>query len=204
MICSFTELKNLIFQSGIGLNFDVGICEDISEAVVSLEKYNLKACKELIHCFKCNKNEINSYNVSKKTIKFEDSRVMFEGISGLDFFKSGLYNEISFCNLDSPLILAGLGLINEVHSVQIIYSSNVIGYIENNNFFWDEKFNRNNVKITIKKKKFFPPKFNVPKNKIEIENKIWKYFETLSYKTLVPESEQSRIDGAGAGLEDND
>ena len=52
MICSVTELKNLIFQSGIGLNFDVGICEDISEAVVSLEKYNLKACKELIHCFK--------------------------------------------------------------------------------------------------------------------------------------------------------
>ena len=204
MQCSFNELKNLIFQSGIGLNFDVGICEDISEAVVYLERYNLKACKELIYCFKCKKHQIKNYTVLKNSISFKNSRVMFEGVTGLDFFQTGLYDEISFYNLDSPLILAGLGLINEVQSFQITHSSNVVGYIDDHKLFWDEKFNENNVKITIKKKSFVPKKYNFLKNNIDIEKNIWKSLQVLSLKTLVPESEQSRLDGAGAGIEDND
>ena len=35
MICSYTELKNLIYNSGKGSNIDVGICEEISEAVAN-------------------------------------------------------------------------------------------------------------------------------------------------------------------------
>ena len=33
MQCSFTELKNLIFTAGLGSNIEVGICDEISDAV---------------------------------------------------------------------------------------------------------------------------------------------------------------------------
>ena len=81
---------------------------------------------------------------------------MYEGISGIDFLRANLCDEIIFKELDSPLILAGLALFNQVENFQIIYSSNVIGYVEKNNIFWDESFKKNNVKITVKKKIFIP------------------------------------------------
>ena len=66
MRCSFTELKSFVFNSGIGSNFEIGICEDISEAVAYLEKYNLKASKEVLKSLKCKKHEIVNTKVFKK------------------------------------------------------------------------------------------------------------------------------------------
>ena len=129
---------------------------------------------------------------------------MYEGISGIDFLRANLCDEIIFKELDSPLILAGLALFNQVENFQIIYSSNVVGYVEKNNIFWDDSFNKNNVKITVKKKIFIPTKFNVQGENIEVENKVWKCLEVLSNKTLVPKSKKSRNNGAGAGINDND
>ena len=204
MKCSITELKSLIYNSCLGLKFEVGICEEISEAVSCLEGYNLKASEELSKSVQCTKSAINKFKISNTSICFGQSRVMYEGISGVDYFRTGLYEEILFEKLDSPMILIGLALINRADSFQITHSSNVIGYVNQGNFFWKKGFLNRNIEITIKKKDFIPPYFNISVEDIEINNNIWKNFELFSYKTLVPQSKKSRIEGAGAGINDND
>ena len=66
MKCSVTELKSLIYNSCLGLKFEVGICDEISEAVSCLESYNLSASEELTKCFQCKKSTINEI----KTLNF--------------------------------------------------------------------------------------------------------------------------------------
>jgi hypothetical protein len=39
---------------------------------------------------------------------------------------------------------------------------------------------------------------------VEVDDEVWKKAYALSREVLVPESEQSRLKGAGAGLNDND
>ena len=204
MKCSITELKSLIYNSCLGLKFEVEICKEISEAVSCLEGYNLKASDELRKSVKSKKSEIAKIKISNNSIYFGQSRVMYEGISSIDFFRTGLYEEIIFEKLDSPMILIGLGLINRVDNFQMIHSSNVIGYVDQGNFYWDKNFHNRNIKITIKKKEYFPSSYNVSSEVIEIDKIIWQEFELLSYKRLVPQSRQSRNEGAGAGIIDND
>ena len=204
MKCSVTELKSLIYNSCLGLKFEVGICDEISEAVSCLESYNLSASEELTKCFQCKKSTINEIKILNKSICFGQSRIMYEGISSVDYFRTGLYEEILFEKLDTPMILIGLGLINRVDNFQITHSSKVIGYVDQAKFFWDKNFHNRNIKISIKKNEYFPSSYNVSSEVIEIDKIIWQEFELLSYKRLVPQSRQSRNEGAGAGIIDND
>ena len=80
-------------------NFEIGICEDISEAVSYLEKYNLNASKEVLKSFKCKKHEIVNTKVFENNICFDKSRVMYEVISGIDFLRANLCDEIIFKKL---------------------------------------------------------------------------------------------------------
>ena len=204
MICSYTELKNLIYNSGIGSNIDVGICEEISEAVAKLELYGLNASAEIYRCFKNLSFKKNNIKIIDKSIQFGKGKVIFEGISGLDYFRTNLYDEIIFEELDSPLILIGLGLINNVENFKVLNSTSLIGYVDKKKFFWNENFTGNNVKISIKKEKFKVQQFNSVKSKIKIDKNVWKNLELLSRKILVPESTLSRDFGAGANINDND
>ena len=204
MICSYTELKNLIYNSGIGSNIDVGICEEISEAVAKLELYGLNASAEIYRCFKNLSYKKDNIKIIDKSIQFGKGKVIFEGISGLDYFRTNLYDEIIFEELDSPLILIGLGLINNVENFKVLNSSSLIGYVDKKKIFWNENFTGNNVKILIKKEKFKIQQFNSVKSEIKIDKTVWKNLELLSRKILVPESNLSRDFGAGANINDND
>ena len=204
MICSYTELKNLIYNSGIGSNIDVGICEEISEAVAKLELYGLNASAEIYRCFKNLSFKKNNIKIIDKSIQFGKGKVIFEGISGLDYFRTNLYDEIIFEELDSPLILIGLGLINNVENFKVLNSTSLIGYVDKKKFFWNENFTENNVKISIKREKFKIQQYNSVKSKIKIDKNVWKNLELLSRKILVPESNLSRDFGAGANINDND
>ena len=101
-------------------------------------------------------------------------------------------------------MLLGLALINKVINFQILFSSEVISYVNDNKFYWNNSFNRNNVKITIQKKKFLPPFYNFSSNEIKIERKIWNELQSISVNALVPKSKESRDNGAGAENDDND
>lgn len=204
MICSYTELKNLIYNSGIGSNIDVGICEEISEAVAKLELYGLNASAEIYKCYKKLSSKKNQIKIIDKSIQFGKSKVIFEGISALDYFRTNLYNEIIFEELDSPLILMGLGLINNVENFKVLNSSSLIGYVDKKNIFWNVNFNKKNSKILIKKGKFKPQQFTSVKSEIKINKTVWKNLEILSRRILVPESSLSRDFGAGANINDND
>ena len=204
MICSQSELKNLIYNSGIGSNIDVGICEEISQAVAKLESFNINASQEALNCFKNPTYRKTKIHVSKNSIGFGDSQVVYNGISAIDNFRCGLYDKITFEKLDSPILLLGLALINKVINFQILFSSEVISYVNDNKFYWNNSFNRNNVKITIQKKKFLPPFYNFSSNQIKIERKIWSELHSISVNALVPKSKESRDNGAGAENDDND
>ena len=204
MICSYTELKNLIYNSGIGSNIDVGICEEISEAVAKLELYGLNASAEIYRCFKKLSYKKDNIKIIDKSIQFGKGKVIFEGITGLDYFRTNLYDEIIFEELDSPLILIGLGLINNVENFKVLNSSSLIGYVDKKKFFWNDNFTGNNVKISIKREKIKIQQYNSVKSKIKIDKNVWKNLELLSRKILVPKSNLSRDFGAGANINDND
>ena len=204
MLCSFTELKNLVFNSGVGSKIEIGICEEISEAVAKLELYGFNASNEILSCFQNIAPRNNKIQFSNKLIKFGNSQVIFEGLSGIDYFRTGLYNEILFEKLDSPLILIGLALINNVQNFKVINESSIIGYVDNDKFFCNEDLNGSYSNIFVKKEKMLPIKFNSSKNQINLDPNAWNQLENISKKILVPESTISRNLGAGAGTTDND
>ena len=124
--------------------------------------------------------------------------------SGIDYFRTGLYNEILFEKLDSPLILIGLALINNVQNFKVINESSIIGYVENDKFYCNDDLNGSYSNISVKKEKMLQIKFNSSKNQINLDPNAWKQLENISKKILVPESTISRNLGAGAGTTDND
>ena len=204
MLCSFTELKNLVFNSGVGSKVEIGICEEISEAVAKLELHGINASSEILSCFQNISPRNNKIEISDKLIKFGDSQVFFEGISGIDYFRTGLCNQILFEKLDSPLILIGLALINNVQNFKVINETSILGYVDNDKFFCQDDLNGSYSNISIKKEKMLPTKFNSSKNQIDIESQIWDQLENIAKKILVPDSTISRNLGAGAGTTDND
>ena len=205
MQCSFTELKNLIFTAGLGSNIEVGTCDEISDAVATLELLGLNASKEALKCFQNKKRKKSNYKVYEKTLNFGHSTVLNEGISAVDFFRTNIYDEISFETIDSPLILCGLGLINDVECLRISTTKKIIGFIdERKNLYWNYQENSRPEFISIRKNNFNPPSYSSKLKRIKIEKSIWKELLFLSRKTLVPETEISRETGAGAGLNDND
>ena len=204
MICSYTELKNLIYSSGIGSKIDIGVCEDVSQASANLERYNISASREVLKCFQSPFHKKTNIRISKRSLSFGVSQVLYEGISAIDNFRTGFYDEITFEKLDSPIILLGLALINKVMNFQIICSSNIVSYVDNNKFYWNDSFNQKDISISIKKIKYSPPFYNKTYDQIIIDDITWDELNHLSRKTLVPESKESRDMGAGAGNNDND
>ena len=49
MDLSFSELKDLVFNAGLGSNLPVGVCEDLSFGVNFLESCSLPGGKELLY-----------------------------------------------------------------------------------------------------------------------------------------------------------
>ena len=50
---SFSELKDLIFNAGLGANLNVGTCEDVALAVAILESQNIHGSDEFLYAIAC-------------------------------------------------------------------------------------------------------------------------------------------------------
>ena len=70
--------------------------------------------------------------------------------------------------------------------------------------FWDNEFKLRNCSVTMLKSNITSPSKIKAKERIDLKQSTYKKLKFLYEKMLVPESEQSRNTGAGAGTTDND
>ncbi len=201
---SFSELKDLIFNASLGANLNVGTCEDVALAVAILESQNIHGSDEFLYAIACKRKFISDFVIKNKVIEVDSGRALFEGIYAIDLFIAEKAGKIVFKEMDCPMLLVGLGW-NYYNSNFIIrYSDKIIGSINSGMIFWDNEFKLRNCSVTMLKSNITTPSKIKRKERIDLNQSTYKKLSFLSEKMLVPESEQSRNTGAGAGTTDND
>lgn len=204
MQLSLSELKDLIFNAGLGANFTAGTCEDISLSVANLESLNINGGREFLYAISCKRHSIKNFEIKDKEAKVEFGRALFEGIYAVDLLISEKVNTIVFKKFDCPMLLLGLGHNYYNSSFIIYYCSKIIGGIKGGKIFWDKDFKLRNCSIKIIKSNEILGQYSELKDRIDLTQSTFKKLNKLAAKMLVPESEHSRTNGAGAGIIDND
>ena len=87
-------MKDLTFNAGLGAGLPVGICEDVSYAVTMLESFSVCGAKECLYAINCERDISYTLNIVDNEINVEHGRVLFEGISAIDYFIAGPCNKV--------------------------------------------------------------------------------------------------------------
>ena len=201
---SFSELKDLVFNAGLGTNLPAGSCEDLSFAVASLESLNLHGSIEFLHAIACNNDLIRDFAIKKNEVEVDIGRTLFEGIYAVDLFIAEKVNKIVFREFDCPMLLVGLGCSYYNANFSVCNSDKIIGSINSGKIFWDNDFKLRNCSITMTRSNSNTMRYAKKKDRLNLSQSTFKKLNKLAAKMLVPESEHSRATGAGAGTTDND
>lgn len=116
---------------------------------------------------------------------YETARIALDGPAAIDAALCG--QEVYLGNLDAPLVLVMLCRVAEEATEQ--------GF----EYLFDED---GGVLLRLSGAPVGP--LERPVDRADIPQSVWGFLNILAAKTYVPESEASRISGAGAGLSDND
>ena len=201
---SFSELKDLVFNAGLGTNLPPGSCEDLAFAVASLESLNLHGSNEFLHAIACNNDLIRDFVIKKNEVEVDIGRTLFEGIYAVDLFIAEKVNKIVFHEFDCPMLLVGLGCNYYNANFSVWYSDKIIGSINSGKIFWDSDFKLRNCSVTMTRSDSAITRYPEKKDRLNLSQSTFKKLNKLAAKMLVPESERSRATGAGAGTIDND
>ncbi len=204
MQLSFSELKDLVFNAGLGMNLPAGSCEDLAFAVASLESLNVHGSNEFLHAIACKNDLIRDFVIKKNEVEVDIGRTLFEGIYAVDLFIAEKVNKIIFCEFDCPMLLVGLGCNYYNANFNVCYSDKIIGSINSGKIFWDNDFKLRNCSITMTRSDTAIMRHSKKKDRLNLSQSTFKKLNKLATKMLVPESEYSRATGAGAGIIDND
>ena len=133
----------------------------------------------------------------------------FEGIAAIDWLLAGQKGaEIKIDRLSHPLIFAGLlwqaGHIYQQAFILASWDAQEIIHLPNSDVGAVAALSCLKSQISIRSGDRQASLFSVPASHSVIADRLWDRLLELAAHTYVPESEASRLSGAGAGLVDND
>ena len=204
MDLSFSELKDLVFNASLGSSLPAGICEDLSFAVTFLESRSLPGGNQLLNSLRCGRHPTVLPEKEGLNLIFNDARAIFEGVSGIDFLVSEVYESVILKNIDSPMLLVGLASNYSGLSFSFYNNETIYAGLFNGDLHWKNENYRcsNDVQICLHNSKLDNPLSKC--TRMSLDNNIFRELSSLASNMLVPESEISRATGAGAGNIDND
>ena len=173
----------------------------------------LDGCKELESMLsKGSFKKIPPLRIREKNLIIQKLHPIKTAICTIDWLMAGNYQKaIILRGIDFPMIIKGLFVRAIIAKGGQFYfkdhSSNDILKIANSyNLQEEATFLERNSRIEVSWKPNSESKSLVEKDSqnFETSNQTWERLETYAYKTYVPETEKSRLEGAGAGTVDID
>ena len=129
MQLSLSELKDLIYNAGLGAELTVGACEDFSFSVAVLESLSLNAASEFLYAIECDREPTQEFIITDNKVEINSGRALFEGIYAIDLFMAEKIDKIVFNIFDCPMLLIGLGYNYDNSNFVLLSSSKLIGSI---------------------------------------------------------------------------
>ena len=232
MSYSYYEVYTNSLRALSGMGFPYGADEDAAFIIAWLELNNFQGIKLLAKSSTLLDKKYNGVINLKKNeckIDLQGSSVLMKGPGIIDYFKSKIKSnndiELIIENCKEPLCFLPLlyKISNEVFFSSLIYykkNKKTSCLIKKNSIKISSVYKKDNVKKN-KVKIFFSNKiktsslFNIEKiitsdtikknlsKSLKPNIKDWEKVEKIAFRTYVPESEHSRLKGAGGG-DDND
>lgn len=181
MICSRSEAFALLLKAGTGAGLPLGCAEDLAVAMV----VSPAPVWEVLPDALSGAFTINVPDEIDGQLVYDRSRVALDGPAAIDAALCG--QDVYLGNLDAPLILMMLARVAEEATDRSF------------EYLFDDE---GGVLLRVSDNPTTP--FERPTDRAEIPDNVWGMLNILAAKTYVPESEASRVSGAGAGLTDND
>ena len=201
---SLSEIDTTSKRATKAAGFSWGIAEEVGKNTRLLEMYGLAGVKNLNEYFKNYKNK-HYQKVSIISETNESQKIPYcPIILGTNFLDqvSFLHNiiEIQFKNVAFPLLfLPFVSRASEIIGKRIFLKIDEREFLLNFNQSIYSNYLKSEI---IENSKLI--KVSYIENKNTFEEKEWKELYKLSEDTFVKESDSLKIDGAGAGLTDND
>ena len=204
MDLSFSELKDLVFNASLGSNLPTGIGKDLSLAVTFLEARSLPGGKEFLNALKCQRRPPTSPQKKGLSFIFSDARVIFEGVTAIDFLVSEVCESVILKNIDSSTLLFGLASNYRGFGFSFFKNKEIYASILNDDLCLRHKHLKygNDIEICLNHRQLDIPLARSAR--MSLDESTFRELINLASNMLVPESELSRERGAGAGNIDND
>ena len=199
---SLSEIDTTSKRASKAAGFSWGIAEEIGKAIRSLELFGLPGVINLnLYLKKIKKNHPKKINKIGKENKNKETCPIYCGVAFLDQCKQLETLEIiKFYNVNYPLlILPFISKASEILGKKILIQFNNTSFLAN--------FNKSILSKNIDKQiSPLANEINIEflENKNSFSVQDWKELYKLSEETFVEESESLKLQGAGAGLTDND
>ena len=181
MICSRAEAYALVVKAARGAGLPLGHCEDLARAMTIAPAPVWDVLPDALS----GEFSATLANELDGRLVYDTSRIAMDGPAAIDAALGG--QEVYLGCLDVPLILVMLCHVAEEATEQ--------GF----EYIFDEDGG-----VLLRMSGGKPDGAQMPLTRPDIPENVLGFLNILAAKTYVPESEASRVSGAGAGLTDND
>ena len=213
MRVSYNEIYQISRKACLGCQIFEDYAEDIGRTVGLIHMKGLDGCKELESMLSEGSfKKIPPLRVKEKKLIVQKLHPIKTAIRMIDWLMAGNYQKaIILKGIEFPIIIKGLFLKTIMVKGGQFYikdtSNNDIFKIANDyNLKGEVTYLGESNRIEVSWKQVPEPKalIEIDSQSFETSNQTWERLETYAYKTYVPETEKSRLEGAGAGIVDID
>lgn len=180
MICARAEAWALVVKAARGANVPIGQAEDLAFAMIAAPDMAWLEIQAALS----DPLDVRPPEDGEQLV-YSEARAVIDGPSAID--AAGMGQEVYLGSLDAPLILVMLCQMAEKATASSF------------EYVFDEEGG-----MLLRLSSAMAEKREETAGHIEIPDQVWGFLNILAVKTYVPESDASRVSGAGAGLLDND
>ncbi|EBA05488.1 hypothetical protein RB2150_15401 [Rhodobacteraceae bacterium HTCC2150] len=181
---SRNEVSALITKAGVGAGLPWALAQDLALAFISIEMPSIEDWRSLDVALS---NQLNPLSATSETQYLEilNAQIVTAGPATTDWLGAD-FGRVTLHDLDAPNLLVGYLTVGSVEH-GLAYKCTAEG---------------NQIKVSAQELSLTRNPSSLAR--LEIPHEILESLHAFAANTYVPESEASRLSGAGAGLTDND
>jgi hypothetical protein len=205
---TFNEIAGTLKKAAVGSGFPPGLAEDAGRAAAWLARNGADGVGAVLAGIERGFSGVSADRSQDAGVDFDDAHVAVVGPCALDLVLAGIAGGgVRLKNADAPVMMIGLaGCVADDHETafRLEFSNGATADVGQGGFSLSGEFPVPGCDVTV------TPAAHAAGGRAEVargadvDPAIWKRADALAVKTYVPATEASRLQGAGAGLTDND
>ncbi len=206
---SLNEIEVTLRKATVGSGIPVGLGEDIGRAAAWLSARGLDGAAAGLTAIQSGTEPCLGTVSANGDVSFENARIAFCGPSAVDFLIAGGKGvTVRLGGVDAPLLMIGFaGVAARLYGVDIKVESGsgkAVYLTPEGALGTPEGDLSSDLVLSLESSDQPGGAGAASAAGIDVDAAVWNQIAALAQKTYVPESEASRLQGAGAGLTDND